>query len=104
MILERHPQVPPGRPPHTFDYQVDGDVLAITHRTYRRGDPDPNTGEQPVAIEAETVDTFDFTGTPDGQLDIASIETDLPIQPILAASRTDGQLTVTVIDWGDSDG
>lgn len=76
-------QVPPGDPPHQLIYGVDGDKLTVT---YKMGD-------------AEAVDTFDFTGTPDGALDVETIQTDLPVQPILAAERVDGQLTVTVLDW-----
>ena len=83
MRLEYVRQVPPGDPPHELVYEVDGDKLTVT---YKMGD-------------AEAVDTFDFTGTPDGKLDVDSIETDLPVQPILAAERVDGQLTVTVLDW-----
>ena len=83
MRLEYRRQVPPGDPPHQLIYGVDGDKLTVT---YKMGD-------------AEAVDTFDFTGTPDGRLDVDSIETTLPVQPILAAERVDGVLTVTVLDW-----
>lgn len=76
-------QAPPGDPPHTLAYEVSGDALTVRH----------------TAGGSETSDTFDFTGTPDGQLDTDTIETTLPVQPILAAERVDGVLTVTVLDW-----
>lgn len=99
MILDRIAQGPPGSPPHALTYVVDGDILTITHQTTRFGEPDPETGERPVEVETETVDTFDFTGTPDGIVDWDTIETTLPAQPIVAAERIDGHLTVTVLDW-----
>lgn len=83
MRIEYVKQVPPGDPPHRLVYEADGDVLRITH----------------VAGEVETVDVFDFTDSPDGELDVDSIETSLPVQPILAAERSDGILTVTALDW-----
>lgn len=83
MRLDYLKQAPPGDPPHRLTYAVDGDRLTVTH----------------TAGGSETSDTFDFTGTPDGKLDVDSIETTLPVQPILAAERVDGQLTVTVLDW-----
>lgn len=81
--LEHVRQVPPGDPPHRLEYEVADDVLTVRH-----------TGGGQVSE-----DVFDFTGTPDGALDVDTIETDLPVQPILAAERVDGQLTVTVLDW-----
>lgn len=83
MILDKRSQRPPGSPPHTLAYEVDGDRLTIVH----------DNGE------TETIDTFDFTGVPDGELDVPTIETALPVQPILAALRANGHLTVTVLDW-----
>ncbi len=84
MNLIMHEQVPPGRPPHTLEYSTDGDILTVTH----------------TAGEVVTTDTFDFTGTPDGELDMESIETSLPVQPILSAERVGGELNVEVLDWG----
>lgn len=83
MQLDYVSQIPPGDPPHALEYEVSGDVLTVRH----------------IAGEVVTVDTFDFTGTPDGALDVETIQTDLPVQPILAAERVDGVLTVTVLDW-----
>lgn len=83
MRLEYVRQVPPGDPPHQLIYGVDGDKLTVA---YKMGD-------------AEAVDTFDFTGTPDGEVDVDTIETALPVQPILAARRDAGALTVAVLDW-----
>lgn len=94
MILKRVEQGPPGSPPHRLDYQADGDRLTVTHTIQRR---DPETGA--LIDGPQTIDTFDFTGTPDGRLDVDSIETTLPVQPILAAERVGGELTVTVLDW-----
>ena len=88
MQLRLVKQVPPGDPPHELVYEVEGDVLTVTHK----------------AGEVVTVDVFDFTGTPDGKLDVDTIETTLPVQPILAAERVDGLLTVTVLDWRQDSG
>lgn len=69
---------------HSLAYDVQGDVLTVTH----------SNGAE------ETVDTFDFSGLPDGILDLETIETTLPVQPITKAERANGELTVTVLDWG----
>jgi len=81
MTLTYTPQRP--LPNHSLTYDVQGDVLTVTH----------NNGE------TEVVDVFDFTGTPDGILDTGSIETTLPVQPIVRAERVAGELTVTALDW-----
>jgi hypothetical protein len=41
-------------------------------------------------------DTFDFSSMPDGKLD--SVETHLPINPIISAERIDGELKVELIN------
>jgi len=86
MTLTYTPQHP--LPNHSLVYDVQGDILTITH----------SNGE------VETVDTFDFTGTPDGILDLEGVETTLPVQPIVKAERVGGVLTVTVLDWSGTDG
>ena len=72
-----------GLPGQSFRYSASGDVLTVTWAN----------GEQ------EVTDTFDFTGLPDGELDVEGIESSLPVQPVLAAERVDGQLWVRVLHW-----
>jgi len=43
-------------------------------------------------------DTFDFTGIPDGELDYSSIETSLPMNPILTVERVDGILYIECLN------
>lgn len=40
-------------------------------------------------------DTFDFTEMPDGEM--GSIETELPLNPIISAKRVDGELFVELL-------
>ncbi len=75
----------PGSPSHTLVYDASGDMLTVTHE----------------ADQVITSDTFDFSGTPDGKLDVQSVETTLPVQPIVRAERVDGELTVEVLDWSE---
>lgn len=48
-------------------------------------------------------DTFDFSGFPDGEVDLESIETILPIQPISYASREGGVLSVKLLNFISDD-
>lgn len=52
----------------------------------------------------ETTDTFDFTGMPDGQLDLSTLETTLELNPILSAERVDGVLYVELLNRIDEQG
>lgn len=45
-----------------------------------------------------TTDTFDFTGMPDGQLDLSTLETTLEVNPIMSAERVDGVLYVELLN------
>ena len=45
-----------------------------------------------------TVDTFDFTGMPDGQLELSTLETTLELSPIISAERIDGVLYVELLN------
>lgn len=80
MILRFTPQRCDAR----LEYTVQGELLTVTYT--------PVEGE-PI------VDTFDFTGLPDGELDRYGVETVLPYPPIVAAERVDGVLTVTLLHW-----
>src|SRR5690606_1546389 len=54
----------------------------------------------PDVIEATldgVTDRFDFSGLPDGELDVSALETTLPICPVLAARRVNGKLEVTLL-------
>ena len=56
----------------------------------------------PDVIEATldgVTDRFDFSGLPDGELDVSALETTLDICPVLAARRVDGQLEVTLLKF-----
>ena len=48
-------------------------------------------------------DVFDFREFPDGELEVDSIETDLPVQPIISARRVDGVLEVILLNWISTD-
>lgn len=50
-----------------------------------------------------TIDTFDFTGMPDGQLDLSTLETTLEVNPILSAERVDGVLYVELLNRIDEE-
>ena len=57
-----------------------------------------------VLIGEDVFDTFDFTGfTQDGELDVTSVETTLPINPILSAKRDNGILYVKLLNFIDDD-
>ena len=45
-----------------------------------------------------TTDTFDFTGMPDGQLDLSTLETALEVSPIMSAERIDGVLYIELLN------
>jgi len=44
-------------------------------------------------------DRFDFSGLPDGELDVSALETTLDICPVLAARRVNGQLEVKLLKF-----
>jgi len=57
---------------------------------------------QPDVIEATldgVTDRFDFSGLPDGELDVSALETTLDICPVLAARRVNGKLEVTLLKF-----
>ena len=57
-----------------------------------------------VLIGEDVMDTFDFTGfTQDGELDVTSVETTLPLNPILSAKRENGILYVKLLNFIDED-
>lgn len=60
----------------------------------------------PDIIEATldgVTDRFDFSGLPDGELDVSALETTLDICPVLAARRVNGQLEVTLLRFHGPD-
>ena len=60
------------------------------------------TFSAPDVIEATldgVTDRFDFSGLPDGELDVSALETTLDICPVLAARRVNGQLEVTLLKF-----
>lgn len=57
-----------------------------------------------VLIGEDVIDTFDFTGfTQDGELDVSSVETSLPVNPIFSAKRENGILYVKLLNFIDNE-
>ena len=57
-------------------------------------------GEAVTARIGTVKDTFDFSILPDGELNIEeSIETTLPVCPIISAKRVDGILHLELLNW-----
>jgi len=57
-------------------------------------------GETVAAKIGDAEDTFDFSALPDGELNIEeSIETTLPVCPIISAKRVDGILHLELLNW-----
>jgi len=56
-------------------------------------------GETITATLDGQSDVFDFSGLPDGELDVSALETTLDICPVLAARRVNGQLEVTLLKF-----
>jgi len=61
------------------------------------------SGETITATLDGQSDTFDFSGLPDGELDVSALETTLDICPVLAARRVNGQLEVTLLRFHGPD-
>jgi len=57
------------------------------------------SGETITATLDGQSDTFDFSGLPDGELDVSALETTLDICPVLAARRVNGRLEVTLLKF-----
>lgn len=71
-------------------YSFEGDVVTVTL--------------------GDITDTFDFTGVPDGSLELSDpitgedlIKTNLPIQPIISARKSEGVLYLELLNWIPSD-
>jgi hypothetical protein len=61
-------------------------------------------GETVTARIGEAENTFDFSALPDGELNIEeSIETTLPVCPIISAKRVDGILHLELLNWIEPD-
>lgn len=89
MTVQTREQTAHGATTFQMEHSENGDVLTVTTRILQDG-----------VVTKEGTETFDFTGTPDGALDIDAMELEhLPWNPILSAERTDGNLTVTLLDW-----
>ena len=74
----------------------------LVHYSPQRGDRSLSykfSGETITATLDGESDTFDFSGLPDGELDVSALETTLDICPVLAARRVDGQLEVTLLKF-----
>jgi len=56
-------------------------------------------GETITATLDGQSDVFDFSGLPDGELDVSALETTLDICPIISARRVNGQLEVTLLKF-----
>lgn len=84
MNLEYTPQ----RSDNKLIYSVENDILTVTYQNARTGQ--------------EVTDTFDFTGLPDGKLEVDTITTTLPVGPIISAEKISGTLTLTLLRWYDA--
>lgn len=63
-----------------------------------------NFSEGRIEVETHTgqSDVFDFSGLPDGRLDVDNVETELDSNPLLEAEKIDGVLYVTLklfVSW-----
>lgn len=56
-------------------------------------------GEIITATLGEESNTFDFSAFPDGEVNWSMIETNLPYNPIIKASRVNGTLSVEIINF-----
>ena len=55
--------------------------------------------KESITITVDGVsDVFDFTGIPDGSIDITSIETILPLNPLVEAEKKDGILFIKLLN------
>lgn len=60
-------------------------------------------GEAVTARIGTVKDTFDFSGLPDGELNMEEpIESTLPVNPIISARRIDGILHLELLNWIES--
>lgn len=69
--------------PDQFQYSFDGEKVTVTYKG--------------------VTDEFDFTGSPDGQIDLSTVETVLEFNPIMRAERADGILYLEVINSIEED-
>jgi len=74
---------PPQRSARSLSYHFSGETITAT-------------------LDGQT-DVFDFSGLPDGELDVSALETTLDICPVLAARRVNGQLEVTLLRFHGPD-
>jgi hypothetical protein len=56
-------------------------------------------GDTVTATMEDISDTFDFSGTSDGRIDLSTIQTLLPVNPILEAERIDGVLHLKLLNF-----
>jgi len=56
------------------------------------------SGDSITATIEGVSDVFDFTGTPNGKVDTMSVETELPLNPLIQAERMDGVLFVELMN------
>lgn len=68
-----------------FNYEVNGDRLTAIYK---------NTRKRKIIT-----DVFDFSNVPNGQLDTSSIETKLPLIPIISVSKENNQIIAEVLEW-----
>jgi len=62
----------------------------------------PAPGVIEITLDGVT-DRFDFSGLPNGELDVSALETTLDICPVLAARRVNGKLEVTLLRFHGPD-
>jgi len=85
MIIYMSPQVPNNE--EEFEYSFDGEKIDI----------------KLITKEEIYQDTFDLSTVPNGRLELSSVETTLPLNPILEAERIEGELQVVLKNYIDEE-
>jgi hypothetical protein len=93
----------PQRSDDLFTYTFEGDVVKVVYqkRAYTQVEVGQDQELEPLyedvlTIVEEHTDTFDFSSMPDGEAE--EVETTLPINPIIKASRVDGVLELELLN------
>ena len=100
MVIKR--KFSPVRSDDKLEYTIAGDIITVTHKKVQKPVTSVDEEGNPTTVTPEpvvTVDTFDFTGLPDGEADVSLIDTSLPVNPFISAKRVNGVLEIEVINY-----
>ena len=92
----------PVRSDDKLEYAFTGDVITVTHKKVQEPTTTFDTEGNPTTVTPApiiTVDSFDFTGLPDGEADVSLIQTTLPVNPFVSAKRVNGVLELVLINY-----